>query len=409
MTWFNPFRIIVPATDKPHLVASRSYVSYGKAELQDKLDRNPYSYLHVINPAGTGKAPFKRGSEAFYGLVRERFESFLSKGWLTSDDAPSFAIYRQSSEGHTCTGVVGILDVAGIQKGRLKLHEQTLEKREKLFAKYLNTVGCNAEPVLCMYPDKDATGVRTNEWMENWTATQRPDMDFSTTDCVRHSVWLIRASAVQDFGPLLNAIPAMYLADGHHRIASSLRLADKHPNEQAKQHVLAYAVPASELTIRPYHRVLTHPGWNVGQWEEAFETLNDCLSWRRIADDATAPSSIGHIHVHTSQQSWVLEWNDNHRTTGAVDAELLQEHVFKRLFSIEDARNDPRLNYAPGTLDSAVLKAEYAGSFEKALFELHAVTPEQLMKTADQGGFLPPKSTWIEPKLRSGLFIHEIK
>ena len=119
MTWFNPFRILVPSKDKPHLVASRSYVSYGKAELQDKLDRNPYSYLHVINPAGTGKAPFKRGSEAFYGLVRERFESF-EQGWFTADDEPSFAIYRQASEHHTCTGVVGILSVDGIRQGRLK-------------------------------------------------------------------------------------------------------------------------------------------------------------------------------------------------------------------------------------------------------------------------------------------------
>ena len=409
MTWFNPFRILVPSKDKPHLVASRSYVSYGKAELQDKLDRNPYSYLHVINPAGTGKAPFKRGSEAFYGLVRERFESFVAKGWLTADDEPSFAIYRQASEHHTCTGVVGILNVDGIRQGRLKLHEQTLEKREKLFAKYLDTVGCHAEPVLCMYPDGDAQGTDAATWLEAWTAAHRPDMDFSTTDRIRHTVWLVRAGEASDLELLLNAIPAMYLADGHHRIASSLRLAEKYPDAHSKQHVLAYAVPASQLAIRPYHRVLRHPGWDVGRWEEAFDTVSDCLSWQRIEAGAPAPSSVGHVHVHTAEQSWALAWNEDLQTAGAVDADLLQEHLFQRIFGISDARNDPRLKYAPGTLDSAGLKAEYAGQPGQTLFELHSVTPEQLMHTADRGGFLPPKSTWIEPKLRSGLFIHEIQ
>ena len=408
MTWFNPFRILVPSKDKPHLVASRSYVSYGKAELQDKLDRNPYSYLHVINPAGTGKAPFKRGSEAFYGLVRERFESFVAKGWLTADDEPSFAIYRLASEHHTCTGVVGILNVDGIRQGRLKLHEQTLEKREKLFAKYLDTVGCHAEPVLCMYPDGDAQGTDAATWMEAWTAAHRPDMDFSTTDRIRHTVWLVRAGEASDLEPLLNAIPAMYLADGHHRIASSLRLAEKYPDAHSKQHVLAYAVPASQLAIRPYHRVLRHPGWDVARWEEAFDTVSDCLSWQRIEAGAPAPSSVGHVHVHTAEQSWALAWNKGLQTAGAVDADLLQEHLFQRIFGISDARNDPRLKYAPGTLDSAGLKAEYAGQPGQTLFELHSVTPEQLMHTADRGGFLPPKSTWIEPKLRSGLFIHDI-
>lgn len=407
MTWFNPFRIIVPTRDKAHLVASRSYVSYGKAELQDKLDRNPYSYLHVINPAGTGKAPYKRGSEAFYGLVRERFESFVANGWLTFDDESSFAIYRQASEHHTCTGVVGILSVDGIQQGRLKLHEQTLEKREKLFAKYLDTVGCHAEPVLCMYPDQDAKGKDTAAWLEAWTAVHRPDMDFSTTDRIRHTVWLVRASEASDLGPLLNAIPTMYLADGHHRIASSLRLADKYPHAPSKQHVLAYAVPASQLAIRPYHRVLRHPGWDVTRWEEAFDTLSDCLSWQRIASDAPAPPSVGHVHVHTPEQSWALVWTESLHTAGAVDADLLQERVFQRVFGISDARNDPRLKYAPGILDSAGLKAQYAGQSEQAVFELHSVMAEQLMSAADRGGFLPPKSTWIEPKLRTGLFIHK--
>lgn len=391
------------------MVASRSYLSYGKAELQDKLDRNPYSYLHVINPAGTGKSPAKRGSEGFYQLVRQRFESFLADGWLEAREAPAFAIYRQTTETHVCTGVVGVLGIQSVEGGRLKLHEQTLEKREKLFAKYLDTVGCHAEPILCMYPDTDEPGRNVSAWMAEWTAQHRPEMDFSTTDRIRHTVWTVQADQAAAFPGLLNALEALYLADGHHRIASSRRLAEKYPNEPEKQGVLAYAVPASELIIRPYHRELVHEDWDGAKWETAFDTLTDCLQWKRIDGASGAPTAVGVVHVHTAEASWRLQWTDDLLNRGEVDAELLQTHVFERLFGVVDARNDLRLKYVPGTSTSAELKVRIGKHPDRALFELHAVTPEQLMATADANGFLPPKSTWIEPKLRSGLFIHEIQ
>lgn len=409
MTWFNPFRIIVPAKDKSHLVASRSYLSYGKAELQDKLDRNPYSYLHVINPAGTGKSPAKRGSDGFYRMVRERFEAFLSDGWLQTKSQPAYALYRQTTEAHVCTGVVGILGMEGIMGGRLKLHEQTLEKREKLFARYLETVGCHAEPVLCMYPDAKQDGQSVNQWIADWTASHEADMDFSTTDRIRHTVWFVGEADAKALTPLLETVPSLYLADGHHRIASSKRLAQKHPNVAEKQDVLAYAVPASELIIRPYHRELVHGDWTPAMWEKAFESLKEHLTWARIDDETSAPANVGTVHVHTPEQSWSLCWNPAAIEPNQVDAEVLQSLIFEGLFDVRDARNDPRLKYVPGTADSAELKARVNKHPDRAVFELHAVTPEQLMQTADANGFLPPKSTWIEPKLRSGLFIHEIQ
>lgn len=391
------------------MVASRSYLSYGKAELQDKLDRNPYSYLHVINPAGTGKSPAKRGSDGFYRMVRQRFEDFLTNGWLQAEPQATYAIYRQSTETHVCTGVVGILGMAGIANGRLKLHEQTLEKREKLFARYLDTVGCHAEPVLCMYPDADPAGLAINDWCAAWTSAHDADMDFSTTDRIRHSVWLVSAEATKALTPLLEAVPSLYLADGHHRIASSQRLAKKHPDVPAKQDVLAYAVPASELIIRPYHRELVHGGWHTAQWEAAFKSLENHLTWSRIASETNAPERVGSVHVHTTEQSWALQWKDEAVAPNQVDAEVLQRLIFEPLFDVEDARSDPRLRYLPGTANSAELKARLNKYPDRAVFELHAVTPAQLMETADAHGFLPPKSTWIEPKLRSGLFIHQIQ
>ena len=115
----------------------------------------------------------------------------------------------------------------------------------------------------------------------------------------------------------------------------------KHPDAPSKQHVLAYAVPASQLAIRPYHRVLRHPGWDVGRWEEAFDTLSDCLSWQRIEAGARAPSSVGHVHVHTAEQSWALAWNEDLQTDGAVDAEVLQEHVSSEFSALKTPETMP--------------------------------------------------------------------
>lgn len=411
MRSFRPFELIVPAWDKPHLVASRSYLSYGKAELQDKLDRNPYSFLHVINPAGTKAAKAKRGSEGFFALVRNRFEEFVADGLLQRLEGNHIAIYRQTTPTSSCTGVVGTLAVESIRSGRLKVHEQTLQKRERLFAKYLNTVGCHAEPILCMFPDQDAPGRATQQCIDSWIQNHSPEIDFSTTDRIRHTVWIVGEIASLEISDAMENVSSMYLADGHHRVASSLILSEKFPHDSAKQHVLTFAVPESELVVRGYHREIIGMPWSPEEWDEAFRRMTEIDHVQRIPNHASPPSDVGIVHVHHAQANWVLHLKEPTDQLGRmeVDAAQLQRTFFEPELNIKDPRNDKRLAYIPGTLNSADLRARVMKQPDSVVFELHPVPTRLIKETADRGGYLPPKSTWVEPKLRSGLFIHDIQ
>ncbi|MBL6865895.1 MAG: DUF1015 domain-containing protein [Flavobacteriales bacterium] len=407
MNWIRPFTLIAPPADKSHLVASRSYLTYSKAELRDKLERNPYSYLHVINPTGIGSSKVKRGTVPFFEHVRKRYLDFKSMGWLQLKGKNCIAIYRQSSEEHACTGIIGSLSIEGIRSGHLKLHEQTLKRREQLFAKYLHTVQCNAEPVLCSFddgsiPEADAIQNRLTQHTD-----KRADLDFTTTDQIRHSVWILSEEESTDLAAVVQGLSPLYLADGHHRVASSLALDSLDGATQHSSSLMAYIIPESQLLIRGYHRELMDAAWSAEHWDAALQRLQPYITAERISrTELSKPKAVGTVHLHTGGQSWVLSLREC--SVDCVDAEIIQNRIFEGLFGIEDARNNPKLRYIPGTMDSHQLIEHSDYRPESAIFEMHPVSTDQIKASADRGGFLPPKSSWVEPKLRSGLFIHEI-
>lgn len=407
MNWIRPFTLIAPPADKAHLVASRSYLTYSKAELRDKLERNPYSYLHVIHPTGIGSSKVKRGTVPFFEYVRKRYLDFKSSGWLQFKGKNCIAIYRQSTEEHACTGIIGSLSLEGIRSGHLKLHEQTLKRREQLFAKYLHTVQCNAEPVLCAYDDSSVREADAIQNILNQHTEKRADLDFTTTDQIRHSVWILSEEESADLANVVQELSPLYLADGHHRVASSLALGSLDGATNHSSTLMAYIIPESQLLIRGYHRELKDVAWSAEQWEEALQRLKPHIASERISrTDLSKPNAVGIAHLHAAGQSWVLDLRES--SVDCVDAEILQNRIFEGLFGIEDARNDPKLRYIPGTMDSQRLMEQSDIRTESAIFEMHPVGTDQIKATADRGGFLPPKSSWVEPKLRSGLFIHEI-
>ena len=406
MNWIRPFNLIAPAADKSHLVASRSYLTYSKAELRDKLERNPYSYLHVINPTGLGSQAVKRGTVPFFEQVKQRYLEFREREWLQPQGENRLAIYRQTTVEHTCTGIVAGLSIQGIHSGKLKLHEQTLKRREQLFAKYLNTVSCNAEPVLCAYDDGAAPSADAIQQRMHHITANRPDMDFTTTDQIRHSIWVLSAADSKELATEAQALTPLYLADGHHRVASSLACNDMNA-DQPDGALMAYIIPESQLLIRGYHRELKDVHWTTNQWENSLDKLHHHIASKRVERSGlAAPDQEGIIHLHTDECTWRLTLKES--SIDRVDAEILQTHIFQGVFGIEDARNDPKLHYIPGTLSSEELIHRLTSQPGRAIFEMHPISTRQIKATADRGGFLPPKSSWIEPKLRSGLFIHEI-
>ena len=170
---------------------------------------------------------------------------------------------------------------------------------------------------------------------------------------------------------------------------------------------MAYIIPESELIIKGYHRGLKDVNWTTEQWEDALDKLSDSMDYVRLnRKDLAAPSRVGVVHLHTTECTWKITLKAS--SVDLVDAQILQTSIFETVFSIKDARNDPRLTYIPGTQNTSELLQQLRGHTNRVVFEMHSISAAQIKATADRGGFLPPKSSWIEPKLRSGLFIHEI-
>ena len=196
-------------------MASRSYVTYSDYELKDKLARNPFSYLHVIHPSGE-QVPHGADMQP----IREAYEVFVNRGWLQRDEQAAYYALRQESPLGTVTGLVGLVPVQAVKDNRIKVHELTLSAREVLFANYLAKVGLNAEPALLGHtPSQDITTLTAS------ATAGRPDMDFTTADGVRHTLWRVVGDAAQSLEASFAELNAVYIADGHHRVASSLRMA----------------------------------------------------------------------------------------------------------------------------------------------------------------------------------------
>ncbi len=383
----HPFAGVLPPADKAHLVATRSYLTYSDGELRDKLSRNPFSYMHVIHPHGT---PLPTGSDM--APIRAAFVDFEDKGWLVRDDCPHFYLLRQESAFGTIHGIIALVDTSAADDGQVKVHEATLANREALFARYLEQVGLNAEPTLLAHPPHPGLNAACTACM-----AQRPDLDFTTTDAVRHTLWKVPADQ-GGLSPLLAEVSVLYIADGHHRVASSQRLAQSHPGHAGAQRFMALIVDGDQLQFRGYHRRLVRPAtpdsWTRGV--AAMEALNEVSVL-----DANGTVPEGHVELTLSGAATRRLAVDLSRVDLTLP-EWLQHRVLSPIFGIHHPRTDRRLK--------CLTDAEHADS-PVAPNELAFVLPPldfaSLSQAADQGRIMPPKSTWIAPKLRSGLVLYD--
>ncbi|MGB1219436.1 MAG: DUF1015 domain-containing protein, partial [Flavobacteriales bacterium] len=255
MAQLNPFKGIRPPKHLAHLVASRSYLEYSPEDLKSKLKGNPFTFLHIIHPENhLEKSKRVQGHEKFE-KVREKFQNFCEQQWLEKDNITHFYLYRQSHAEKSFLGLIAGVSVNEYIKGNIKKHEATLPKKEELFSNYLNICGFNAEPVLLTYPDRE----EINACFESYTAKD-PDYDFSTTNKDRHELWLIdKPEELKKIEGFFADIPSLYIADGHHRSASSSKLYQDHYARQ-KDHPTAFymacLIPESQLKISAFNRII---------------------------------------------------------------------------------------------------------------------------------------------------------
>ncbi|MFN3875655.1 MAG: DUF1015 family protein, partial [Flavobacteriales bacterium] len=327
MIELRPFRAWRPAPEMAHLVGSRSYVTYGEQELAQRLRENPYSFLHVIRPDDAAAALPR--DERFH-RVRMAFKDFCDRGIMTREEAPALYLYEQESRGRLTRGLICGVSTAAYRDGRIKVHEQTLIAREQLFAEYLHSTGMNAEPVLLATPE----GTAWEALLDPLLAT-RPAYAFRTRDQVSHRLWPIADRAFQErLQRAFAEVPALYIADGHHRLASSARLAGQRglTDVDPGYWCLAYIVPRKELYIYNFDRVATDLN---GMSEAGFlEALGQAGAVQPCAGAVAAPGLIG-VRTRSGWRTLAMPAPDAARpTVERLDAARLSELVLGPLLGI---------------------------------------------------------------------------
>lgn len=408
MSKIAAFKAIRPVRDKVHLVATRPYYSYKKNVLKAKLEDNPYTFLHIINPEFSTSVKTKPNSSERFALVKNQFDSFLSKGILMQDSTEHLYVYRQTKDDFSVIGIVGGASVQEYLNNDIKKHEQTLTLREEVFTNYLDQVGFNAEPVLMTYdPNADI-----NKLIEE-VSSERPEYEFTTTDRITHELWVLSSEQTQNCQKLFQVVDSLYIADGHHRSASSVRYAQMKEKEGRTTpetgYFLSYFVAKDQVKILAFHRLLKSlNGFTKASFVAALKELGT-ISTIPCASEPTKEHQFSicmgnEWYVFEPDPSFVNESNPVEQ----LDSFILSDLILKPLLGIVDLKTSNQVEFVPGNESlNAIEDKIKSGKFEVG-FILHPATIEQVKEVADAGMNMPPKSTWVEPKLRSGLTIYQL-
>ena len=407
MAKIRPFKAFRPVRDKVHLVATRPFYSYKKNVLKAKLEDNPFTFLRIINPEFNSEFKTKPNSKERFELVKFRYNEFINKGVLIQDSTSKFYVYRQTNGNNVYTGLIGGASVSDYDNDVIKKHEATLTSREQMFTDYLDVVGFNAEPVLLSYTS-------TNEIKELIVkiTSERPEYEFTTTDEVKHELWLTNEEEVKLIEGYFTDIPSIYIADGHHRSASSALLSKRRVSQKLdsnKDFFLAYLIDEEDLTIFEFNRLVKN--LNGLSKEEFLAKVSPYFTILKI-EKAQKPSE-NHSMTVCIEGEWYLfrfkeEVIDYSNPVKSLDAELLTNIVLTPILGIKDLKTDKSIEFISGVepiekMEEAIIKKKF-----QIGFILFPATMEQVKKVADHNLIMPPKSTWVEPKLRSGLTIYNI-
>ena len=403
MAIVRPFKAIRPTRDKANLVASRSYLSYSDETLNEKLEHNPFTFLHIINPDYKNKIK-KKGIEKF-NAVKEKFHDFQEAGFLITEVAESYYIYQQTNENHTFEGIIGATAVTDYLKGNIKKHEYTITAREKMFKSYLDTTGFNAEPVLlCHQKNTDI-----NTIIQNHKAT-RAEYEFATTDKTIHKLWLV--NSIKDINNITNSfasIDNLYIADGHHRSASSALLA-QNSTKINSQYFMSFLIDENQLNIINFNRLVkTTNGLTsyelINKIKESFIVIKKGIM-------PYSPTLIDEISMYLNGFWYSLialpkiEMQD---CVSKLDPAILSNNILAPILNIKDEKTDKNINFESGTIPLSIIKNKIDSGEYALAFILKPISIVALKEVADNNLSMPPKSTYIEPKLRSGLTIYPLE
>ncbi|MFY0481942.1 DUF1015 domain-containing protein [Flavobacterium sp. PLA-1-15] len=405
MSKIIPFKAVRPTRDKVSLVTSRSYDEYSPAELASQLDFNPFSFLHVLNPAYVNQQ--KIGLEKRFKLVAQKYNDFKEEVVLIKEEKPVFFIYEIQTKIQTFTGIIAGTSIEDYQNNVIKRHEDTLQYRVELFKDYLHQTGFNTEPVLVTYPD--------NQELTNWISDKKQTdslYEFSTTKREKHILWKIEdENEIAWLQEKFNEIGDLYIADGHHRSASAELLyeEDKVSGNENLNYFMSFLIAESNVKIYEYNRIIHD--LNGHSKEEFLNKLSESFWLKNKEQELWKPTKKFEFGMYLDGEFYSLTLKDEHSFTSVLerlDAQILYEKVLKPILGIQDLRNDERIDYIPGKQSIITIK-EVVDEGEFALgFMLYPTDISEIKELADNNLIMPPKSTYIDPKFRSGLVVYEI-
>lgn len=413
MAKVKPFRGVRPPKEFVTEVASRPYDVLNGEEARSEAEGNPKSLYHIIKPEIDFEPGKDEHAPEVYERAVENFNAFQREGWLVQDDKEHYYIYAQTMDGRTQYGIVVAANVADYMEGRIKKHELTRRDKEEDRMKHVRIQNANIEPVFFAFPDN-----KTIDRIIAEVTAAEPEYDFVAADGFGHTFWVVDDDAtISAITEAFDKIPELYIADGHHRTAAAAlvgnekaRLNPQHRGDEEYNYFLAVAFPASHLKIIDYNRVVKD--LNGLSPEEFLERLGYSFEVHDMGTEPYTPTRLHNFSLYLEDRWYSLTARtgtyDDNDPIGSLDVTVSSDLILRDILGITDLRSDKRIDFVGGIRGLGELKRRVDSGEMAVALALFPVSMEQLMRIADTGNIMPPKTTWFEPKLRSGLVIHKL-
>lgn len=413
MAKVKPFRGVRPPRELVTQVASRPYDVLNSEEARREAEGNEKSLYHIIKP----EIDFEPGTDEHdprvYDKAVENFKAFQQKGWLVQDDKEHYYIYAQTMNGRTQYGIVLAANVEDYMTGKIKKHELTRRDKEEDRMKHVRINNANIEPVFFAFPDNKVL----DEIIKTVTK-EKPEYDFVAEDGFGHHFWVISdEKMIKEITEEFVKIPYLYIADGHHRTAAAALVGNEkakanpnHTGNEEYNYFLAVAFPASHLKIIDYNRVVKDlNGLTPSQF---LDKVREHFDVEEKGTEIYVPAKLHNFSLYLDGKWYSLTakagtYNDND-PIGVLDVTISSDLILRDILGIQDLRSDKRIDFVGGIRGLGELKRRVDSGEMKMALALYPVSMKQLMDIADSGNIMPPKTTWFEPKLRSGLVIHKL-
>ena len=415
MAVLKPFKGLRPPVELAAKVASRPYDVLNSEEAREEAKGNPYTLLHIIKPEIDFPAGTDEHTEPVYQKAAENLNVWRKNGWLVKDAKESLYIYAQTMEGRTQYGIVGCASVDDYLNGVIKKHELTRSDKEEDRMKHVRITNANMEPVFFAYPAVK----ELDDIVADIVARQSTVYDFVADDGFGHHFWLVDNEQIIDkIVKLFAKIPATYVADGHHRTAAAALVGKEkrvenpnHTGHEEYNYFLAVHFPDNQLKIIDYNR--TVKDLNGLSATALIDKIGEDFEIQKIGTEIYKPDQLHTFSMYLKGEWYKLVtktgcYNDND-PIGVLDVTILSNLILDNILGIKDLRTDKRIDFIGGIRGLGELKARVDSGDMKVAFALFPVSMKQLIDIADSGNIMPPKTTWFEPKLRSGLVVHELE